>query len=69
MSGLDRNTYYGKISKTVKEFDKLDLNQVRDGIDNTSGINKLRLKEPIEYVVELEEVMQKNKLNINGGLL
>lgn len=56
MSGLDRNTYYGKISKTVKEFNKLDLNQVSDGIDNNRGINKTSLKEPIEYVVEPEEL-------------
>ena len=33
MSGLDLNTYYGKISKKARVFNKLDPNQVREGIE------------------------------------
>ncbi len=33
MSGLDLNTYYGKISKKARVFNKLDPKQVREGIE------------------------------------
>jgi hypothetical protein len=33
MSGIDRNTYYGKISKLGRVFNKLDPNQVREAIE------------------------------------
>lgn len=33
MSGLDNNTYYGKISKTTRAFNKLDPEQIREGIE------------------------------------
>lgn len=65
MSELDRNTYYGKISQTAKEFNKIDLQQMFEkleveqigyGFDNTKGSIKQSLKEPIEYIVETEEL-------------
>ena len=32
MSGLDRETYYGKISKSAKMINKLDPGQISEGI-------------------------------------
>lgn len=62
MSGLDLNTYYGKISKSARVFNKLDPEQVREGIELAqTQVNKdisrvqPKKKEPIEYVVEEEQ--------------
>lgn len=68
MSGLDLNTYYGKISKLSRAFNKLDLNQVREAIEVTQinanrDISKIHFKdgkldipekkkESTEYVVK-----------------
>ena len=62
MSGLDLNTYYGKISKKARVFNKLDPNQVKEGIEIAQAdFNKtmrkpenvhLNQKESIEYVVK-----------------
>lgn len=33
MSGLDLNTYYGKVSKSARIFNRLDLEEIREGIE------------------------------------
>lgn len=59
MSGLDLNTYYGKISKLSRAINRLDPEQVREGIEIAQlNVNKdiskvtHRKNEPIEYVIE-----------------
>ena len=43
MSGLDLETYYGKISKSARVFNKLDPEQVKDAIEvATMQLNKRR---------------------------
>lgn len=76
MSSLDLNTYYGKISKLSRAFNKLDPTQVRDAIEIAQmNVNKdiskvnLKRKEPIEYVVEESkqaEIIPLNRKNIEN---
>lgn len=55
MSELDKNTYWGNISKKARLFNKLDPEQIKDGIDAARGINNLKSRETIEYVVGIED--------------
>lgn len=44
-----------KITEEQERFNKLDPEQVKDGIDIVKGINRPKSNEPIEYVVEVED--------------
>ena len=40
MSDLDSNRYYGKISKLTKTFNKMDLKQLANGMNNIRANEK-----------------------------
>lgn len=44
-----------KITDEQEKFNKLDPEQVKEGIDVAKGIDKPKSNEPIEYVVEIDE--------------
>lgn len=66
MSGLDLNTYYGKISKLGRVFNKLNPNQVRDAIEvaemnfnkDMRDISKVHLK---DGTLDIQKVKIKKK--------
>jgi hypothetical protein len=64
MSGLDNNTYYGKISKLGRVFNKLDPNQVREAI----GIAQANFSKDIRDVANVDlqyDNLDMPKININ----
>lgn len=55
MSELDKNMYFGPISKKAKQFNSIGSEEISEGFNIIKGTAKKRPQEPIEYEIEIEE--------------